>query len=93
MVTLAELEQQSLIWLEQKRSGSTTEKKILVFAKTFAKLSYFRQDFFAKTKIKFRENFREKNEIKNFRPHPNELCCKTTSFSRRSDSFPIFLVI
>jgi hypothetical protein len=28
MVTLAELEQQSLIWLEPKRSGSTSEKNV-----------------------------------------------------------------
>jgi hypothetical protein len=33
-----------------------------------------------KTKVKFRETFREKNEIENFRPHPDEICCKITSF-------------
>jgi hypothetical protein len=41
---------------------SFRENKKSLFAKTFAKVSCFRHVFFAKTKIEFRENFREKTK-------------------------------
>jgi hypothetical protein len=47
---------------------SFRENKNSLFAKTFAKVSCFRHDFFAKTKIEFRENFRENTKAKTFVP-------------------------
>jgi hypothetical protein len=47
---------------------SFRENQNSLFAKTFAKVSCFRHVFFAKTKIEFRENFREKTKAKTFVP-------------------------
>jgi hypothetical protein len=47
---------------------SFREIKNFIFAKTFAKVSSFRKEFFAKTKTEFRENFREKTKAKTFIP-------------------------
>jgi hypothetical protein len=47
---------------------SFREIKNLVFAKTFAKLSSFSKESFAKTKSEFHENFREKTKAKTFVP-------------------------
>jgi hypothetical protein len=49
-------------------SLSFREIKNFVFAKTFAKVLYFRKESFAKTKSLLCENFREKTKAKTFVP-------------------------
>jgi hypothetical protein len=50
-----------------------------VFAKTFAKVSYFRHKYFAKTKSEFPRKLLRKHENENFRPNPkrNTMVCGT----------------
>jgi hypothetical protein len=44
------------------------EIKNFVFAKTYAKVSFFSKESFEKTKSEFRENFHEKTKAKTFTP-------------------------